>query len=91
MFVVFFFFFKVDTEFIVLQIVELDRQIINDDRVTITVLPSYNPHPISPHDSKKDRPYSVLKKTIQQIHPEAVVSPSKKIIIKYLQIIAGVI
>ncbi|CAH1249078.1 PM20D1 [Branchiostoma lanceolatum] len=60
------------------EVLEFDRKVINDARVVLDVKDSssvFPPSPISPHG--KDSPtYAVLQKTIQQIFPDALVTPT---------------
>ena len=58
------------------EIIELDRKLIDDDRVKITLFPDHlNPHPVSPHRLGVDRPFTIVHKTSRQIFPGAIPAP----------------
>ncbi|XP_035662097.1 N-fatty-acyl-amino acid synthase/hydrolase PM20D1-like [Branchiostoma floridae] len=57
------------------EVLEFDRKVIDDARVMLEVKGSLPPSPVSPHG--KDSPtYTVLQETIQQIFPDALVTPT---------------
>ncbi|KAK3610576.1 hypothetical protein CHS0354_009016 [Potamilus streckersoni] len=56
------------------QVIEYDRQIINDDRVQITVLYRQEALPISP-SGDNDFGYQTIKNSIRQVWTESVVAP----------------
>ncbi|XP_035673136.1 N-fatty-acyl-amino acid synthase/hydrolase PM20D1-like [Branchiostoma floridae] len=57
------------------EVMEFDLKVINDPRVKVTVIDSRQPSPTSPYG--KDSPtYMLLQETIQQIYPDALVTPT---------------
>ncbi|XP_066285315.1 probable carboxypeptidase S-like 2 [Branchiostoma lanceolatum] len=57
------------------EVMEFDLKVINDPRVNVKVKNSRPPAPISPYG--KDSPaYMMLQETIQQIYPDALVTPT---------------
>ncbi|XP_019613896.1 PREDICTED: N-fatty-acyl-amino acid synthase/hydrolase PM20D1-like [Branchiostoma belcheri] len=57
------------------EVIEFDRKVINDPRVKFNVINNMEPSPTSPYG--KDSPtYMLLQKTIQQIYPDALVTPT---------------
>ncbi|CAH1249077.1 PM20D1 [Branchiostoma lanceolatum] len=57
------------------EVMEFDRKVINDPRVKLNVINNRPPSPTSPYG--KDSPtYMMLQETIQQIYPDALVTPT---------------
>lgn len=56
------------------EIIDYDRQIINDERVQIRASYSMEPHPLSPYGDE-DFGYQTIKNSIRQVWKEAVVAP----------------
>ncbi|XP_064633429.1 N-fatty-acyl-amino acid synthase/hydrolase PM20D1.2-like [Lineus longissimus] len=56
------------------EVIEYDRQVINDVRVNITMQDGDDPHPMSPYDETTFG-YQIIKKSISTIFQEAVVAP----------------
>ena len=58
------------------QILERDREIVNDDRVKFEVLSSLEPHPVS-YYGPDSFGYQTIKKTVRQIwgSKDVIVSP----------------
>ncbi|KAK7102398.1 N-fatty-acyl-amino acid synthase/hydrolase PM20D1.2-like [Littorina saxatilis] len=56
------------------EVIDYDRYIIDDDRVTLEVKSSMEPHPLSPHGDE-DFGYQVMKNSIRQVWIEAAVAP----------------
>lgn len=57
-----------------MEVVELDRSLINDDRVKVEVLSTDEAHPISPHDENSFG-YQIIKKTATQFVPDVAILP----------------
>lgn len=56
------------------EILEYDKNVINDDRVSIEVLDNNNPSPLSPYTDSTFG-YNVIRTSIHQIFPDAIVGP----------------
>lgn len=57
------------------QVLDFDRQIVNDPSISVDVLRSDEPSPIAPY-SPESYGYQLIKQTILQIYPKTVVVPS---------------
>ncbi|XP_055883024.1 N-fatty-acyl-amino acid synthase/hydrolase PM20D1.2-like [Biomphalaria glabrata] len=57
------------------EVIKFDKSVIADDRVNIEVLNKMEPHPVAGY-GKKDFGFQVLKTTINQIWPKALVVPA---------------
>ncbi|XP_025106840.1 N-fatty-acyl-amino acid synthase/hydrolase PM20D1-like [Pomacea canaliculata] len=56
------------------EVIDIDRALIDDDRVEIEVMSSMEPHPQAPSDEDSFG-YHVIKDSIREVFPEVVVAP----------------
>lgn len=56
------------------QVIEYNRQVINDPRVHIKVLEYYPPVPISPY-GQDVLPFNLIASSIKQIYPTSLIAP----------------
>lgn len=64
----------------VAEVLEHDHRVVDDPRVTLTVLESREAHPVSPH-GQHDLPYQLLAETVRQTYQDTLVAPGKLVII----------
>lgn len=63
--------------------IDIDRALIDDDRVEIEVMSSMEPHPQAPSDEDSFG-YHVIKDSIREVFPEVVVAPGKCLLSVYV-------
>ena len=56
------------------EIMKADNELIDDSRVTLSLIAGFEPAPVSPH-GENDFGFQVIKKSIRQVFPGVIVSP----------------